>query len=469
MLSQKPCCLILAPFALALVTLLAGGGCTETATADDPGPPVEEGDAGPDAAVASTCVPPAGEGTTHASGALASDDETWTAAGSPHVVDFTLTIGAGKTLTIEPCAVVRIRKGMGVYVRGKLVAEGAADEPITIERADAADPWSVIEAGPTSELRFVHTSIEGGGFANGSPLDTFGMLDVRGDQEAPTQGRLHADHLTLKGSASLGLLLREGGGLTPGSRDLTISGGASYPIGTWGRAAGTIPTGAYTGNAIDAIVIAGLGGRDAVREDATLANRGVPYFVKGSQLSVGAPTGTEKATLTIEPGVTMRFAKGSRLLMDGSTSNGPANGVLRAIGTAAAPIVFTSAEAAPAPGDWTGLLFKGTPDANDAIDHARIAYAGGVSGISSYDCPSPANPRFTNQGAIIVYGGQPASAFVTNTAIEDSAADGIVRGWTGDALDFLASNTFSGIAQCHQTHPRPAVSACPNPAPCPRD
>lgn len=448
--------------------------CTETKTdTSNPNtsppvvnPPVsDDGGAQP---IISKCTTPTGPGTKH-SGSLASDNETWTANDSPHIIDFTLTIDANKTLTLEPCAVVRITKNQGVYVRGKLIAEGAADRTITIEGAEA-EPWTVIEAsgGATSEIRLAYTSITGGGFANGSAPDTFGMLDIRGNQEDPTQGRLHVDHVTLKGSASLGLLLREGGGLSSTSKELTITGSGSYPIATWARAAGSIPTGTFTGNKTDEILIEGAGVRDAIREDMTLANRGVPYRVKGTSMNVGAPTGMSKTTLTIEAGVTLRFSKGSRLLMDASTSTDPANGILKAIGTPLKPIVFTSAEVAPAAGDWVGLLFEALPDANNKIDFARVSYAGGDSGISSFDCPSPANPGFTNHGAIIIYGGRPSSAFVTNTTIESSAGDGIIRGWTGDETDFLPSNTFTGVARCNQTFPKPTVGQCPSPAPCPK-
>lgn len=34
---------------------------------------------------------------------------------------------------------------------------------------------------------------------------------------------------------------------------------------------------------------------------------------------------------------------------------------------------------------WTGLLFRGQPDANNRIDHAKVSHAGADSGISSYD------------------------------------------------------------------------------------
>jgi hypothetical protein len=148
--------------------------------------------------------------------------------------------------------------------------------------------------------------------------------------------------------------------------------------------------------------------------------------------------------------------------------SGAAIGALRAEGTADNPIVFTSAAPTPAAGDWVGIVIEGTPDPRDVITHARISHAGGASQISSFDCQSPLNPGFANEGAILIVGGQPAAAFVTNTTMDSSAGDGIVRGWTGTLVDFLATNTFTSVARCNQTFPKPDVGACPDPAPCPK-
>ena len=446
-------------------------GCSDEAS------PVESGDGGAagvdsgagDAAAPSTCGPVTGDGTKH-SGNLESAQETWTAAGSPHVIDFSLTIREGESLTIEPCAVVRIQKNMGILVEGTLAAEGTATSPITIERAVESDPWRNIETRKGASLRLAHVTIAGGGDLDTDRLDTTAMLDVRGDQDLP-QGNVHVDHVTLTGSGSVGLILREGGALSATSTELTITGSANAPVRSWANLAGSIPSGRYTGNGNDEILIDGLTNRDAIEQDMTLANRGVPYHVLGAEVRVGdtSADGRPKATLTIEAGVTIRFAKDSRLAIDAYTTDKPGAGVLRAIGTATQPIVFTSAEAAPAPGSWVGLTFKGTPDPNNRIEHAKIAYAGGTSGISSYDCFNPSKDSASNYGAIIFHGGQPASGFVTNTSFEDSAGDGIVRGWTGDLVDFLATNTFAGIALCNQSYPKPAAATCPANPPCPKN
>jgi hypothetical protein len=455
-------------------------GCEDSSSGSPTNPDIEGGafvpdggssggDGSPaDANVASRCAPVTGPGTKHPT---VTADETWSAATSPHILETSTSIPAGRTITVEPCAVVRMNGGVGLVVEGKLVALGAADAPIRFERGDAATAWSSIEARKGAELRFAYATLEGGGNPNGGQVTQLGALDIRGDQDAPTQQILFVDHVTVKGSQSLGVLVREGGGFGAGSQELTVTSGASFPVGIWGRAAGTLPSGAYTGNATDEILLPASGGPDDVKEDTTFHARGVPYRVGGpaggKSLVVGNALGAAPL-LTIEAGVTMRFAKDARLVVDAATSTTAATGALRAEGSAAKPIVFTSAAAAPAAGDWVGVVVEGIADARTKIAFAKIAFAGGSSQASSFDCPSPANTGFSNDGAVVILGTKPAAAFVTSTAFENSAGDAVVRGWTGDPVDFLPTNTFTAVLRCNQTFPKPTAGACPVPAPCPK-
>ena len=447
-----------------VVVLACSDSASKSAPADDAGTPAADG--GADTSVPSTCPAVTGAGTKH--DATPTADETWTAAASPHVIGAKLSIPAGRTITVEPCAIVQIKSASGMIVEGKLLAVGAADKPIRIERGDAALAWQTIETRKGSEIRLAHVTIDGGGDPNGGRLTQVGALDIRGDQESATQPIVFVDHVTVKGSQSLGVLVREGGGFAPGSTDLTISGGPTFPISIWGRAAGTLPSGTYTGNAVDEVLLPALDGLDNIKEDTTFAARGVPY-------RVGGPTGGKIITvgangsvplLTIQAGVTMRFEKDARLDID--ALSGAAIGALRVEGTADKPITFASAAATPAAGDWVGIVIEGTPDARDRITHAKVSHAGGASQISSFDCPGPLSAGgFADDGAILIVGGQPAGVLVTNTTIESSASDGIVRGWTGTPVDLLPTNTFTNIARCNQTFPKPQVGSCPDPAPCP--
>lgn len=431
-----------------------------------------EADAGPDAGpIESKCVAPTGEGTLHSSSALASDEEVWTAAGSPHVVTFPVTIRAGQKLRIEPCAVVRLEPKMSVLVNGELIAEGTGDQRISFERA-GAEPWEHVRVSDTGSARLAHATLAGGGHVSNNRPDATATLYVDGDPRSPAgvQPLVRVDHVTIEGSQTLGVLLTENGAFTDDSRDLTVTGSGSAPVRLWVRAASSLPTGAYAGNQDDQILLeAGGYGNAAVVGEVTLRDRGLSYHVISPPLRVGGDGDDRKpGTLVVEPGVTLRFQPGSGVNVDAYTTSENATGTLRAIGTPDKPIVFTSDSATPAPGDWVGITFKGTPSPNNRIEHATIAYAGGASGISSYDCfVTPDERGFSNHGAVIVFGNQPASTFIANSRIEHSAQDGIVRGWSGEAIDFLGTNEFVGISRCKQTFPKPAGGTCPSPPPCP--
>jgi len=74
------------------------------------------------------------------------------------------------------------------------------------------------------------------------------------------------------------------------------------------------------------------------------------------------------ARLTIDPGVTLRLYRApggdspfGMLLGDDNVPGDPRQVLLDAQGTPDRPIVFTSDAAAPAPGDWTGLMLDSSP------------------------------------------------------------------------------------------------------------
>lgn len=93
--------------------------------------------------------------------------------------------------------------------------------------------------------------------------------------------------------------------------------------------------------------------------------------------------------LVLEPGVTLRFARGTFLEFGHRGSR------LVARGTAEAKVTFTSDAASPRAGDWVGLVIGDAIDAEGAsLEHAVIEYAGspahdGRGSITAY-APFPA-------------------------------------------------------------------------------
>ena len=108
-------------------------------------------------------------------------------------------------------------------------------------------------------------------------------------------------------------------------------------------------------------------------------------------------------TLTVEAGVVVQ-------------ANGPGlyvHGALRAVGTPAQPITFTTASATPAPGQWRGIFFEAdSDDARSLLEYVSVSYAGGWSVCNSQ----------------VVYAGIAicdAAPVIRHSAVHHNSGDGI--------------------------------------------
>jgi hypothetical protein len=224
---------------------------------------------------------------------------------------------------------------------------------------------------------------------------------------------------------------------------------------------GSLPTGTYTGNLADEILI--FGPNANVFADMTVKDRGIPVRIPYGAMSIAPVSGAAASvTLTLEPGVQFRFprigsppAPGARVTF-GTNGNPPNNlvGVLIAVGTPAKAIVFTSGEATPAPGDWVGLWLNTATGSR--LDYVEINYAGAASGIVSTNCRLVNTP---DNAALLVgdFSTQyvPPSNLITNSKITNSAGYGINAMWQAgifNSVDLTATNVFQNNARCKQTY-----------------
>lgn len=403
-------------------------------------------------------------GPTRHSGDV-SGAETWTAAASPHVVTADVLVRNGASLAIEPCAEIVVAGGAHLLVafpgksEGALRAEGTAKRPIRVHGEGSAR-WASLQVHAPGTARLAHVSFEGGGggdFEDGVTLHAVGA----GDGHATPI--LAVDHVTVTGSVGSGVWMDRGASFTTGSSELVVRGAGAHPVIVSEHAVGSLPTGSYRGNGADRILLLPEGGPVAgmgLLDDQTIHARGVPYRVgRGprSNLVIGGRPDGELVTLTVEAGVTLEMQKGSAIKVQAFTNDAPSTASLRVLGTAASPVVFTSAEPAPAPGDWVGVWYGGVPADTNTIDHARIEYAGGDCGCVLATCSA-----ITSHAAAIILTAPPASAFVRDTKVVASAGHGVSRGYVGAAVDFRPSNDF-GVAGCAQT--LPSAASCPSPKP----
>jgi hypothetical protein len=455
--------------------LLASGAALAVACeSSDPGaePAPQAPDAGADAAPVIECPAPTSGPTVHEGDV--DEDEVWAADASPHIVAQDVRVRSGAKLTIEPCAEVQVAAGKFIHVAfpgtpntGSLVAEGTATQPIRIHGQDGAR-WASLHVHAPGTARLAHVTLEDGG---DNRFGRNATLEIRGDSEDGADALLFVDHVTVAKSLGTGAYMRGGSAFMEGSQELTIRESGDdetpFPMVIEEPAIGSLPSGTYTGNRKDEILLDPVGGKVAgtgLLADATMKNRGVPYHVGDSSVDsfrIGGRVDKQLVTLTIEAGVVLKFEPQTSLRIQHFTDNQPSTAAIRALGTADAPVVFTSAAETPSAGDWRGLWFGGVPSATNQLDHVRIEHAG-------YDCSCGLNTCSinlpTHDGAVI-FTEQPPSAFITNSVFSNIAGNGITQGFDGDLVNFRPTNTFEAVSGCVQTHPRNPDTSCPDPRP----
>jgi hypothetical protein len=196
---------------------------------------------------------------------------------------------------------------------------------------------------------------------------------------------------------------------------------------------------------------------------------GVPYRVgdgTNRRLAIErSPITNATSTLTIEPGVKIRFLPNSWLVAHHQNADEQAGGAIVAVGTAEKPIVFTSAAPTPQKGDWVGVWFGGRPLGTNRLQHVRIEYAGGDCLCGLNTC----NDLADHDAAILMHYPPAAGFAITSSTISDSLGHGIHRGWQSDSQpSFLPTNTFTNVTGCKETLPVPQSGTCPDPRPtCP--
>ena len=320
---------------------------------------------------------------THHSGTLAAS-ESWTIAGSPHIVDADLDVEA--YLTIQPGVTVYVADGAGLTIGARgpagLRAVGRTDSGIVFTALNTQSPgaWGGIRysanATPDSNtLRRCTIQYAGAG----------GAL-IRADA-----GAITIDSCTLRASSGRGIAAA-GDGLRS-LAGTTIADCAGYPVSLPAGLVSAIGTGnIYTANTPNAIEL--YGGTVAATD--TWPNLGVPYHITSTLTIAGA----SDPVITIAPGCSLLFGDSAALRVGVAQPGG-----LWADGNYGR-ITFAPLAAAPGPGNWRGLEYWENTDPDRTIlNYCRVqgAGAGNASAITCYSVPLT----------------------ITNTTIAGNAAGGI--------------------------------------------
>ena len=432
---------------------------TFTITATSVADPTRSGSATVSVTGATSCGPPNGTVVTHASNIGA--NETWAGGGVTHSVPGSISINGPATVTIQPCAIVSLAANATITVNAgaSLVAAGTGPGgSISFVRANSTQPWGILRGtSATSLIDLSWTTLQGGG-AFGGQYGNPAIAAVGNGYFVAPVATVRVNNVVLDSPQGGGVYFDAGGMFTADSTGLTVQGAPGYVLSMGMMSLGSVPAGSYASPS-NALPMVNVVGTFNVTVDTTIHNY-LPVRIQSGGFTVAPAAGnTTPVTLTVEPGARVLFPKasattpGARVIF-GTNGNPPNNlvGVLNAQGTAAQPIVFTSGEAAPAPGDWVGLWLDTA--VGSRLDHVVIEYAGAPSGISAANCkPAPPDNAglfvgdFSNQYV-------PPANLLTNSTIRFSAGYGIDAIWqttANNTPDLSATNTFTGNALCAQT------------------
>lgn len=399
---------------------------------------------------------PALNGTTVTHSTDITADETWAGDGALHKVTFGITVRPGATLTLDACARVQIAAGLSITVAGdvagarpaKLLSKGTASQRVHIERVDGAAGWTDLRAlSPQSLIDLSYTTLSGGGAGNSAGHPMIFMRGAGGYTELSKNLRLVG--VELDDSVGMAIRLEAGAALTDDSADLLITrcganGEGVIELNT--LALNSLPRSTtLRDNLLTEIKV--KDGSLFLERDVTVKNLGASYHFVFDRVRVYSPTATP--TLTIEPGLTLRFDDYLRVGFDNVGLNVFQPGRLIAVGTpGAGQITFTSAK----PGSWPGIFLENAPGSR--LEHVIIEKAGGNNGISSSNC----KPDMTSDAAALFIGWPgvgyvPSASDFSNVTIRDSASHGINAMWTSAAFgpDLTAGFSFSSISGCKQT------------------
>ncbi|MGD9161466.1 MAG: right-handed parallel beta-helix repeat-containing protein, partial [Desulfobacteraceae bacterium] len=441
---------------------------------------------------------------TYVSGEIRSDT-TWTVANSPYIVTGDITVryntSSTATLTIEPGVEVKFNSGTGLYIGysddlGALYAQGTEEEPI-IFTSNAASPgagdWRGIyfrDETNDSASRLEHCVVEYAGSSDSSAI-MFNRANIpllnSTIQYSSTNGIYLSNssstirNCIISDSSSNGIFLAGSSNPAIGGDGYgnTISNSGSYAIyandngpiphisnntisdyGSYAMRLGArmnVHDNVYSGSGIRGIVVLG----DRVDRNTIWSNETPLYIVTGD-LDVRYNT-SSTATLTIEPGVEVKFNSGAGIYLGYSDDHG----ALYAQGTEEDPIIFTSNATTPGPGDWEGIYFRSEADGSASrIEHCVVEYAGAsintavyVNGVNVPILNSTIQYSSSN-GIYLVNSSSP----IRNCIISNNSSNGIFLAGSsnpaigGESYGNTISNSGSYAIYANDNGPIPHIS-----------
>ncbi|MBT3800924.1 MAG: hypothetical protein HOG05_07220 [Bacteroidetes bacterium] len=292
---------------------------------------------------------------------------TWE-TGKTYVIDGRLNID-GAILTIEPGVIVKFKEGAQIEVGSSstgsaIIAIGTVDQPILFT-SNAAIPsagdWDAIffHSGTASTTLLTYCNFEyGGGYSAYS-----GIIDL-------DEAEISMENCTIKHSAAYGIVMDAQSKFKSFTNN-AISNTVNHVIQLYPNAAHTIGLGNVFTSTNPSIGILVKAATYNLAEETWLKQT-VSYIIDGTmylQSNAGS-------ILNIQEGNTIAFTNGSQIEVGSSSST---YGTLKAIGTVANPILFTSSATSKTIGDWDGIFLEDGTSNNSEFAHCTFEYGGGYS------------------------------------------------------------------------------------------
>ena len=434
-------------------------------------------------------------------GGSVSSNQTWgtVAAGLVYYLSGSVTIDAGKTLSIQPRTVIKSAAGVALYVNGSLNAQATSGSEIVFTdfrddtaggdsnangtaSAPAPGGWRGIEVydNGSATLEFCTVRYAGSSYANVYKTGANGALRISNSQllYSLNQGVYlngAGTSSTLSGSTLSGNL--QHGIYAVGASPATISGNTITGNALYGvyanvtiPASFTLSANSFTGNVTAPIGVTAASSGIVVGTDNTFTGSSSKKYihVEGGTIASNQTWGNggsivyyiadnvtinANQTLTVQPGTVIKFFTDRALLFSGNL-NAPA--------TADKPIYFTDyrddaiggdsnldgSASNPAPGGWRGIELNNYAGAT--LNYCVIRYGSSSTaqqanlyktGEGDLNISNSTISNGAYRGISIV--GATGAISITSSIIKDNAAYGLFLSGAG-TLPIITRSQISG-------------------------
>jgi hypothetical protein len=331
--------------------------------------------------------------------------QTWPALDVPYLVNGVITVQADLAIAANANLRFATTGAITVSATGSLAAVGTAGKEVTFVGDQATTGyWAGILYYTSNNTKNVldHVIVENAGTTYYSSSDPLASLEIN-------KSRIQLKNSIIRNGSGHGLTLVSATVDAFAGNQFTSNtlGAVNVAASQVGLLASTGTANAFTGNGSDFVVVRG----ETVNAAVTWPALDVPYLVTTDT--------TLTADTVIAAGAKLVFKAGTQLEISSS-------GSLVAVGTAAAPVVFTCEKQLA--GCWNGLLWYSALNPISKLDYVTVSYGGGKAYSASF---SPANITVHN-----------STLSVTNSTIANSGSYGMF--WDSGATVTQSGNTFTG-------------------------